>query len=129
MLTIHVNSFSYAKGIPAPPHGHGCGFVFDCRGIENPGLLPELSPQTGLDFDVQYFLTGKTTMPDFLIAIKTIIDISVTKYLERGFTDLSINFGCTGGRHRSVYAAETITNYLRNKNTGPVKVMTVHTNI
>lgn len=95
MLTIHVNSFSYAKGIPAPRHDHGCGFVFDCRGIENSGLLPNLAPQTGLDTQVQSFLMGNTSMPDFLSAIETITEISVAKYLERGFTDLSINLGRT----------------------------------
>jgi RNase adaptor protein for sRNA GlmZ degradation len=92
-------------------------------------MLPNLAPQTGLDTDVQKFLIDTTTMPDFLLAIKTIIDISIVKYLERGFTDLSINFGCTGGRHRSVYAAQTTVDYLKKKYVDSVNISITHTNI
>lgn len=129
MLNIHINSFPYAKGVPKPPHHHGCGFVFDCRGIENPGLLPELAVQTGLDKEVQDFLLKTTEMPIFLKGIDSLVSITVNKYLERGFSDLSINFGCTGGRHRSVFAAESTANSLREKYGEAVKVILKHTNI
>ena len=41
MLVIHILSFSFLKGLPADTTGHGGGYVFDCRAIENPGRLPE----------------------------------------------------------------------------------------
>jgi RNase adaptor protein for sRNA GlmZ degradation len=54
-------------------------------------------------------------MPDFLNSVYSIIDISVEDYIKRDFEHLSIHFGCTGGQHRSVYAAEAIARHLRNK--------------
>lgn len=129
MLNIHISSFPYAKGVPSPPHNHGCGFVFDCRGIENPGLLPQLAIQTGLDKEVQHFLLETTKMPSFLSAVNSLIYITVEKYLERGFSDLSINFGCTGGRHRSVFAAESTAHSLRQKYGKDVNVTINHTTI
>ncbi len=65
-------------------------------------------------------------MPDFLNGVYSIIDISVEDYIKRGFENLSINFGCTGGQHRSVYAAEAIARHLRNK--FKVKISLTHTN-
>jgi RNase adaptor protein for sRNA GlmZ degradation len=55
-----------------------------------------------------------------------LIDINVENYLERGFSNLQINFGCTGGQHRSVYAAEQTARHLRNKY--KLKVQLTHTN-
>ena len=61
------------------------------------------------------YLEQKTQMPEFLNSIYSIIDISVNDYLKRNFESLMINFGCTGGQHRSVFAAEAIARHLRNK--------------
>lgn len=113
MLNIEIHSFSYKKGgIPKDNSGNGGGFCFDCRGILNPGRIDEYKQQTGCDIEVQNFLETKTEMPNFLELIKKIISINIDNYLGRGFEFLQINFGCTGGQHRSVYAAEKIAEFL-----------------
>lgn len=115
-LVVHINSFSYKKGgIPADPSGNGGGFVFDCRGILNPGRLAEFKTKTGRDKEVKDFLEQQTRMPEYLNSVYDITDISVEDYIRRGFDSLFINFGCTGGQHRSVYAADALARHLRNK--------------
>lgn len=115
-LTVDIHSFSYKKGgIPKDDTGNGGGFTFDCRGILNPGRVEEYKLQTGRDTGVQDYLAAKTDMPKFLELIKNLISISIDNYLERGFEHLQINFGCTGGQHRSVYSAETIAAFVREK--------------
>ncbi|MEO7309240.1 MAG: RNase adapter RapZ [Chitinophagaceae bacterium] len=115
-LTVHINSFSYLKtGYPSAESNNGGGYVFDCRGILNPGRIEAYKTQTGRDKDVIDYLEQNTKMPDFINNVFNIVDISVEDYLKRGFENLTINFGCTGGQHRSVYAAEQTARHLRNK--------------
>ncbi len=115
-LVIYINSFSFIKtGYPEANGDHGGGFVFDCRGVLNPGRLPEFKELTGRDKAVMDYLERQTKMPDFLNSVYNILDISVEDYIERKFDSLSISFGCTGGQHRSVYAADAVARYLRNK--------------
>jgi aminoglycoside/choline kinase family phosphotransferase len=115
-LLVKVKSFSYKKsGIPKDETENGGGFVFDCRGILNPGRFEPYKKLTGREKEVQDFLEQQTVMPDFLNNIYNIVDISVEDYINRGFESLVINFGCTGGQHRSVYAAEQVARHLRNK--------------
>jgi RNase adaptor protein for sRNA GlmZ degradation len=115
-LLVTINSFSYIKsGYPKDTTANGGGFVFDCRGILNPGRIEEFKQQTGRDKPVIDFLEQQTRMPDFLNSVYNIIDISVEDYIARGFSSLTINFGCTGGQHRSVYAADALTRHIRNK--------------
>ncbi|PQL96062.1 RapZ C-terminal domain-containing protein [Apibacter adventoris] len=114
-LHILVQSFSYRKGYPEDPAGNGGGFVFDCRGILNPYRFGNLKYLTGKDKEVEEFFVEKTDMPEFIESIKKIIDITINNYLEREFSDLQINFGCTGGQHRSVYSAEKIALYIIEK--------------
>lgn len=115
-LTIDIHSFSYKKGgIPKDETGNGGGFAFDCRGILNPGRIEEYKAQTGCDIGVQEFLETKTEMPKFLSLVKEIVSINIDNYLERNFEHLQINFGCTGGQHRSVYCAEKTAAFIREK--------------
>ncbi|HTO17174.1 MAG TPA: RNase adapter RapZ [Edaphocola sp.] len=112
-LKIDIYSFSYKKGLPIDESDHGGGFVFDCRGILNPGRFEPYKMLTGKDYPVQEFLKTQTLMPVFLQNIFSTIDITIENYLSREFDRLSICFGCTGGQHRSVFAAEQTKNHLK----------------
>jgi aminoglycoside/choline kinase family phosphotransferase len=114
-LVVHINSFSYRKGLPEDKGGNGGGFIFDCRGILNPGRIAEFKTQTGRDKPVKDYLEQQTRMPEFLNSAYDIVDISVEDYIKRGFESLQVSFGCTGGQHRSVYAADALARHLRNK--------------
>lgn len=114
-LVVQINSFSYRKGIPEDSSGNGGGFVFDCRGILNPGRVDEFKSLTGRDKAVKDFLEQQTRMPDFLNSAYNIVDIAVEDFIKRDFGSLLVSFGCTGGQHRSVYAADALTRHLRNK--------------
>ena len=111
-LTVRINSFSYKKGIPKDLTDNGGGFVFDYRAIHNPGRYDKYKKLTGKDKGVIDFLNNE---PDMLIFIKNTFELisqSVKKYQKRNFKNLMVNFGCTGGQHRSVYAAEKLSKYL-----------------
>lgn len=115
-LVVKIHSFSYLKnGYPVDASANGGGYVFDCRGILNPGRIDAYKKQSGQDKPVKDFLEQQTLMPQFLNSIYDIIDITVENYIQRGFESLEINFGCTGGQHRSVYAAEAVQRHLKNK--------------
>ncbi len=123
-LTVRVSSFSYKKGIPHDPSGNGGGFVFDCRAIHNPGRYLEYKHLTGKDPQVQEFLEEKSTIASFMASVISLVSQSVEVYSSRGFSHLCVSFGCTGGQHRSVYAAEKLADYLRNNY--PVTVVLQH---
>ena len=126
-LQITINSFSYKKGFPEDTSGNGGGFMFDCRGIYNPGRLEDYKKLSGLDIEVQEFLRSKTEMNTFLAYIFKMIEIPVEDYIKREFEHLQINFGCTGGQHRSVYGAIKTAEYLKNKYP-EVEISVAHTN-
>ncbi|RYZ26456.1 MAG: hypothetical protein EOP49_43405, partial [Sphingobacteriales bacterium] len=119
-LQITINSFSYKQGIPADKSSHGGGYVFDCRGILNPGRFDAYKHLTGRDATVQDFLKQETRMQEFLDHVFGLVTINVDDYLSRGFDHLSVSFGCTGGQHRSVFAAEQLAAYLNNRYNIPV---------
>ena len=123
-LTVRITSFSYKKGIPEDASGNGGGFVFDCRAIHNPGRYDEYKQLTGMDEPVINFLDKEEAMQKFLEHVYGIVDYSVEKYRSRGFKNLMVNFGCTGGQHRSVYSAEHLAAHLREK--FGVKVVLTH---
>jgi RNase adapter protein RapZ len=114
-LQVKICSFSYRKGLPDDNSGNGGGFVFDCRGIDNPGRHDQYKEIHGRDKAVMEYLERQTRMQDFLNSVFDIVDISVEEYIKRGFSSLAVNFGCTGGQHRSVYAADALARHLRNK--------------
>ncbi len=123
-LEVRVFSFAYKKGIPNDTSGNGGGYVFDCRAINNPGKFERYNNVNGLDEPVIKFLEEEGEITEFLDNIYPLVDRHVQRYIDRGFTDLMISFGCTGGQHRSVYAAQRVAEHISKH--FKVKVSLVH---
>jgi aminoglycoside/choline kinase family phosphotransferase len=123
-LVVRVFSFSYKKGIPADASGNGGGFVFDCRAVNNPGKYERYTHYTGMDEPVISFLEDDGEILPFMDEAYNLVDFSVKRYMDRGFQNLMVSFGCTGGQHRSVYAAEKMAQHINEK--FGVEVQLVH---
>lgn len=124
-LTVTVFSFSYKKGYPEDLSGNGGGFMFDCRGMHNPGRYEQYKSLTGLDKEVIDFLEERGEVQRFVAKAEEMVSPSVARYAARGFHNLQIGFGCTGGRHRSVYCAERLAGLLAAKHP-EVRVRLIH---
>jgi RNase adaptor protein for sRNA GlmZ degradation len=114
-LTVRVESFSFKKGYPVDNSGHGGGFVFDCRALPNPGREQRFARSSGLDPEVVSWLQAYDEVAAFLSQAKSLLLPTLDAYQKRGFTHLSVSFGCTGGQHRSVYCAEALARWLRSR--------------
>ena len=114
-LTVRVMSFSFKKGIPYDPTGNGGGYIFDCRGVHNPGKYDQYKPLCGLDEPVIRFLEEDGEIFPFLEHAYALVDAHVQRFMERGFSNLMVCFGCTGGQHRSVYSAQHMAEHLNQK--------------
>ena len=115
VLEVKVYSFSFKKGVPHDPSGNGGGYVFDCRSIHNPGRYEPYKKLTGRDEPVIRFLEDDGEVFGYLEHVYGIVDPHVETYSRRGFTNLMVSFGCTGGQHRSVYCAEHLAAHLLAK--------------
>ncbi len=115
-LQVQINSFSFKRGLPADLSGNGGGFVFDCRGLPNPGRFLKYQHLNGMDHEVIDYLKQYDEVDEFIKHATAMVMQSVETYTRRSFTNLSVSFGCTGGRHRSVYCAEALARALMNMN-------------
>jgi aminoglycoside/choline kinase family phosphotransferase len=114
-LTLHVRSFSFKRGYPDDDGGHGGGFIFDCRALPNPGRHLEYRTMCGRDAGVVEYIERYSEAHNFWTHVRSLVDAQVEEYLRRGFTSLTIAFGCTGGQHRSVYFAERLAAHVRHE--------------
>ncbi|MHB8218386.1 MAG: RapZ C-terminal domain-containing protein [Candidatus Sulfotelmatobacter sp.] len=115
-LTVRIFSFSFHRGLPKDESGNGGGFVFDGRSLPNPGREERFKQLTGKDAPVIDFLNQQQSVHQFLASVMSLLDASVSEYQRRGFKNLMVSFGCTGGQHRSVYLAEQVARRLRGRN-------------
>jgi aminoglycoside/choline kinase family phosphotransferase len=115
-LVVRIFSFSFHRGQPNDESGHGGGFVFDCRSLPNPGREERFKSLTGKDAPVIDYLNQQESVREFLTSATSLVDSSVSNYDARGFKNLMVSFGCTGGQHRSVYLAEQMAKHLRARN-------------
>ncbi len=125
-LVIEINSFSYRRGIPVDLSEHGGGFVFDCRAIHNPGRYEKFRNMNGLEQPVIRFLQEESDADEFIQDACHLVGKSIEAYMKRKFTNLMINFGCTGGQHRSVYCAERMRQSLEEKYKDGIDVVVHH---
>jgi len=121
-MKIVIGSFSYRIGYPVDSSPHGGGFVFDCRCIKNPGREEQYKCMTGQDSAVQSYIAALPEAEQFFASILSIVSHALATYEQRGFDYLSVQFGCTGGQHRSVYFAELLAKTLQGQQRGSVEL-------
>ena len=112
-LTVRIFSFSFHRQMPVDESGNGGGFIFDARSLPNPGREEQFKLLTGQDSPVIEYLNHETSVHQFLWNVLSLVDASVATYQRRGFKNLMVSFGCTGGQHRSVFLAEQLAKHLR----------------
>jgi aminoglycoside/choline kinase family phosphotransferase len=115
-LAIRIFSFSFHREPPKDETGNGGGFVFDGRSLPNPGREERFKELTGKDAPVIEYLNQQESVHQFLAGVMSLVDASVATYRKRGFKNLMVSFGCTGGQHRSVFLAEQLAKHFRATN-------------
>jgi len=123
-LVVRIFSFSFHHEFPKDDTGNGGGFIFDGRSLPNPGREERFKSLTGRDAPVIDYLHQQESVHQFLASVFTLTDAAVENYQQRGFKNLMVSFGCTGGQHRSVFLAEQLGKHLRGRN--GVKVVVRH---
>ena len=114
-LVVRIFSFSFHRGLPKDESGNGGGFIFDGRSLPNPGREERFKTLTGQDGPVAEYLNQQESVHQYMASVMSLIDASVSNYQRRGFKNLMVSFGCTGGQHRSVYLAEQLAKHLRGR--------------
>lgn len=114
-LTITIESFGFASGIP-----RDADLVFDMRFLTNPHWQPTLRPLTGLDPSVGRYVEADPTFQPAFDKITELLLMLLPRYRHEGKAYLMIGFGCTGGKHRSVFVAERMAERLRQAGYKPV---------
>ncbi len=113
VLTVRIFSFSFHHQMPSDESGNGGGFVFDARSLPNPGREDRFKPLTGKDAPVIEYLNQQESVHQYLSNVLSLVDATLKSYQGRGFRNLMVSFGCTGGQHRSVFLAEQLARHLR----------------
>lgn len=114
-LQVRIFSFSFHHDPPKDESGNGGGFIFDARGLPNPGREERYKQLTGKDAPVIDYLNQQEGVHQFLANGVALVEASVASYQQRGFKNLMVSFGCTGGQHRSVFLAEHLAKRLRGQ--------------
>lgn len=109
-LSVSVQSFSYKRGVP-----RGLDLVFDVRFLQNPHWQADLRPLTGRDKAVAAYVAADPRHAEFVERVTGLVRFLLPAYGSEGKSHLSIGFGCTGGRHRSVALAETLARGLADE--------------
>jgi UPF0042 nucleotide-binding protein len=117
---IHLSSFAYKKAIPLD-----IDFIFDVRELPNPFYKDDLKNLTGLDKPLKEYLLNFEETKEIIQDITSFLRPRIKKYELQGRKYLAIGFGCTGGRHRSVFITEEIANIIKNNN-NDLHVSTFH---
>lgn len=107
-MVITLVTFGYKYGMP-----YDLDLMFDLRFLPNPHFVPELRDHTGEDRDVREFVTARPDASEFLARLEDFLAYLLPRYRREGKSYLTVGFGCTGGRHRSVAVALTIAERLR----------------
>lgn len=106
--TLLIQSFGFARGLP-----RNADLVFDMRFLRNPHWDRELRPLTGLDSDVATYVAEDPAYAQAVAQIESLLLLLLPRYALEGKSYVSVAFGCTGGRHRSVHVAERVAATLR----------------
>ena len=123
-LKVRIFSFSFHCDLPADESRNGGGYVFDARNLPNPGREEQFRALTGKDAPVIDYLNQQSSVHQYFASVLSLVDASISSYQHRGFNNLMVSFGCTGGQHRSVYLAEQLARHLRAS--GGVDVVVRH---
>ena len=113
-MTVTISSFGFARGVPP-----AADLVFDMRFLDNPHWQPELRELTGLDKPVGAHIAKDPAFAASFGRISELLIDLLPRYAAQGKTYVNIAFGCTGGRHRSVFMAEKIAANLRQGGFSP----------
>ncbi|HET8996084.1 MAG TPA: RNase adapter RapZ [Acetobacteraceae bacterium] len=106
-LVVSLMSFSYARGLPRE-----ADLVFDARFLRNPHYDPILQPRTGLDPEVGAYIRADPDYQEFFDKVAALVSLLLPRFVQEGKKYATITFGCTGGRHRSVYLVEALAAHL-----------------
>jgi hypothetical protein len=112
-LRVRIFSFSFHHQMPSDESGNGGGFIFDARSLPNPGREERFKQLTGVDTAVIDYLNQQESVHQYIANTQSLVDSAVAEYQRRGFRNLMVSFGCTGGQHRSVFLAEQLARHLR----------------
>lgn len=113
-LTVSIMSFGFSRGLP-----RNADNVFDMRFLRNPFWDATLKPLSGLQAEVGDYVSADPAFKPSIEAIQRLLDVLLPRYVEEGKSYLTLAFGCTGGRHRSVFVAELLAEWLRSKGFSP----------